>query len=126
MSHPAMMFEIVALDQGKLVEFYTSVFGWQNVSQEGFAFFRFAPASSELLGVIATATIGKPGWDKGVTFYIQVDNLEKMLDKIEAHGGTIIASPIAVDRYHFRFAMFADPEQNILGLIERSAHDHPA
>jgi predicted enzyme related to lactoylglutathione lyase len=65
----------------------------------------------------------KIGWEKGITFYIQVENLEATLTKIEANGGFIAVLPQEVPSYGFRFAMFKDPEFNLVGIVELVAQE---
>lgn len=116
MSHPAVMFEIMANDQQKLIDFYTNVFGWKIDLKNGFAYIHFPPAIYHLLGGIGQAQPGQVGWEKGVTFYIQVEDLDHTLKQVDRCGGKTAVTPTPVDGYHF--AMFYDPEQNLIGLIE--------
>ena len=118
MDSPAILFEIVALNRETLVEFYTNVFGWPAQGNTGSTFIHFPPAPRQLISIIAQAVPGKPGWGKGVTFYLQVESLKTTLEKIEAHGGAVVVTPMAVAQEGFCFAMFEDPECNLIGLIE--------
>lgn len=118
MASPAILFEIVALNREVLVEFYAKVFGWPGHGETGSSFLHFPAAARPLMGLIAKAIPGRAGWGKGVTFYLQVDSLEVTLEKIKAHGGAVVVTPMAVDTESFRFAMFEDPECNVIGLIE--------
>ena len=114
---PAVMFEIMAIDQEKLINFYKTVLGWEESrDKEGFAYICFAPVSRPLLGGIGQAQPGVPGWGKGTAFYLQVDNVEDTLARITSNGGAVIVQPDTIDGY--RFAMFEDPECNLIGLIE--------
>ncbi|HEY0602492.1 MAG TPA: VOC family protein [Herpetosiphonaceae bacterium] len=116
MNHPVVMFEIMADSQPTLIDFYTGVFGWQvQYNQSGFAYIHFPPATYHLLGGIGKAQPGTVGWEKGITFYIQVEDLQKTLEQVRAHGGTVAVEPVEADGYHF--AMFYDPEHNLVGLI---------
>jgi predicted enzyme related to lactoylglutathione lyase len=74
-------------------------------------------------GVVIKAQLGRVGWEKGITFYIQVENLEATLEKIEAHGGFVAVSPKEAPSYGFRFAMFKDPESNLIGIAEVVAQE---
>lgn len=118
MANPAVLFEIVALNREMMVEFYEKVFGWPAPGERGSSFIHFPPAPRPLMSLIAKAVPGRAGWSKGVTFYLQVDSLEVTLEKIKAHGGAVVVTPIAVKAEGFRFAMFEDPECNVIGLIE--------
>jgi predicted enzyme related to lactoylglutathione lyase len=114
---PAVMFEIMAIDQERLISFYKTVFGWEeNRDDAGFAYICFPLANRSLLGGIGKAQPGVPGWGKGITFYLQVDDVDDFIENIKVNGGAIIVPPETIDGY--RFAMFEDPECNLIGLIE--------
>jgi hypothetical protein len=53
---------------------------------------------------------------KGLTPYIQVDNLESIYDQIEANGASVGCA--GTDRRPVRFAVFQHLEYNILDLVE--------
>lgn len=117
MAHPLAMFEVMAVDQQRLIDFYTGVFGWQVVRGEsGFAYIRFPRQEYDLLGGIGMAMPGVAGWGAGVTFYILSDDLGETLDAVRSHGGAVVVEPVTADGYHF--AMFEDPETNLVGIIE--------
>jgi predicted enzyme related to lactoylglutathione lyase len=117
MAHPAVMFEIMANNQQSMITFYSNVFGWQvKRDAEGFAYIHFPPARYHLMGGIGQAKAGVTGWEKGITFYIQVERLQNTLDLVRTHGGTVAVEPVEADGYHF--AMFEDPEHNLIGIIE--------
>jgi predicted enzyme related to lactoylglutathione lyase len=118
MDSPVLLFEVCAIDLEKLSKFYFEVFGWQGSAGEGAGFIPFEPAPRPMWGVVIKAQLGKIGWEKGITFYIQVKNLEAALEKIEANGGFLAVAPQEVPAYGFRFAMFKDPEFNLIGIVE--------
>jgi uncharacterized protein len=61
---------------------------------------------------------GRPSW---VTFYVGVDDLEKHLARAEELGGRRVMGPTDVGGTG-AFAMFADPDGNVLGMFaERRA-----
>lgn len=116
-SNPLAMFEILADDPAAQVAFYAAVFGWRvEYDSTGFAYVHFPTATRHLLGGIGAAQPGVPGWEKGVAFYLQVPNLQETLDLVCASGGAVVVEPTSVDAY--RFAMFTDPEANLIGIIE--------
>jgi hypothetical protein len=115
--HPAIMFEIMANDQSALIQFYSSVFGWHLEMQNGFGLIRFPAVNRALFGGIGQATPGKVGWDRGITFYFEVPSVnEELLNRIQANGGEVVV-PLT-DMGMFIFAMFRDPEQNLLGIMQ--------
>jgi len=120
---PAVMFEILANDQAKLLSFYETIFGWKEIpGTDNFAYIRFPAAYRPLLGGIGQAKPGVPGWGKGITFYLHVRKIDEALfEKIHAKGGAVIELALGekiltVDGY--TFAMFKDPESNLIGLVE--------
>ena len=81
-------FEIGAVDTDKIIKFYKDVFGWEFKSWGG-------PMEYWL---VSTGDKKSPGIDGGVfkskgeavtVNTIDVDNVDKMIAKIESHGGTI-------------------------------------
>lgn len=120
MNHPVAMFEIMALDQTRLISFYQELFGWHvELSPEGFGYIHFPPsppAERPMLGGIGKAKAGVPGWEKGTALYVLVENVADALARAERLGATIIVPSKPVD--HYVFGMFEDPEKNLLGLIE--------
>jgi len=116
MSGPAVMFEILAANQAKLAAFYSQVFGWKlQYDKEGYGYVHFPAAPRALMGGLGQAQPGVTGWGKGITFYLEVANLEATLATVVASGGKVAVKPVSIDGYHF--AMFEDPEQNLIGII---------
>ena len=114
------MFEIMALDQEKLVQFYHDLFGWEvQRDSSGFAYIHFPPpptAGYPVLGGIGKAQPGVPGWEKGTAFYLEVPSVADALVRAVALGGTQVVPSTPVDGY--TFGMFNDLEGNLIGLIE--------
>ena len=118
--HPCGMFEIIAKQQGVLMDFYTKVFGWRyRRGTEGFAYARFDVPGGAALGGIGQADPSMPGYAPGRSFYLLVPDLRAALAAVEAAGGTCTMAPASADGY--AFAMFADPEGNVVGLLESPA-----
>lgn len=115
--HPAVMFEIIASDQVRALQFYEQVFGWSwQFGTGNFGYVHFPFCRPALLGGVGKANTEEPGFKAGTYFYLEVDGLEEALERVEAHGGARYVEPTSVDGY--RFAMFKDPEGNVIGLIE--------
>jgi len=115
-AHPVVMFEFIAADQQRLCDFYRTVFGWEYDVQGGFAYVHFPPATVTLLGGIGQAKPDVPGWQPGRSFYLATEDLEASLAAVIAAGGEVTVPVTDVDGY--RFAMFTDPEQNLVGLLQ--------
>ena len=63
--------------------------------------------------------IGRSPAGRGVvTFYIDVDNLESSLAAVESAGGSTVSGRTQVGPEVY-VAMFADPEGNVVGLVEQ-------
>ncbi len=52
-----------------------------------------------------------------VTFYVQVDDLEKTLEGIEGRGGKTLVPPTEIPNM-VTFALFQDPAGNTVGLVK--------
>ncbi len=115
--HPAVMFEIMANDQSNLSSFYSKVFGWQiEPDSAGFDLIPFPPQFRASLGGIGTAQPGVPGYEKGITFYLEADDLEARLALIVQNGGSQVGDITTLDGY--TFVNFTDPEGNLMGMIK--------
>lgn len=114
MSHPVVFFEIAGKDGKRLQAFYTSVFGWAIDTQRvpGYGYIHTGvPGAIE--GGIREETDVPP--DK--VLYIGVPDLQAALDKVIAAGGATLLPPIEVPD-GVTFALFKDPEGNVMGLIK--------
>jgi predicted enzyme related to lactoylglutathione lyase len=119
-THPAAMFEIMAIQPEFLRTFYSSVFGWTyQINAEGFAYIQFQDSPAifrPALGGIGQADETIAGNRKGTAFYLQVSSIPETLRLVIAHGGAQIMPRTEANGY--TFGMFTDPEHNLLGLIE--------
>ena len=115
-AHPVVMFEFIAKDQAALCAFYRTVFEWSYDITDGFAYVHFAPTTMATLGGIGQAQPQTPGWEAGRNFYLATDDVDSSLAAVVAAGGAIHVPPTTAD--HYRFAMFTDPEGNVVGLLE--------
>jgi predicted enzyme related to lactoylglutathione lyase len=61
--------------------------------------------------------IGPSRGPNQVTFYIEVDDLPAAIARVEAAGGKIVV-PITEIGGTVSFAQFADPDGNVVGLVE--------
>ena len=115
MAHPVVHFEIAGKDGKKLQEFYGKLFDWK---------IEVDPALD--YGMVDTG--GEGGINGGVfqappetppylTFYVQVDDLQAYLDKAVSLGGSVMVPPTPIPNVG-AFAMFHDPEGNLVGLFK--------
>jgi uncharacterized protein len=112
---PVVHFELGCKDLEKTTAFYTGLFGWGKTT---------IPYSSLLNtnspeGIQGHITSLGHEPHQYVTFYIQVDDINKMLEKITAAGGTKIIGPIPLPDKS-QFAWFKDPEGNMVALTTKA------
>jgi len=108
--------EIRTRDLEKAKEFYESLFDWKITGEENKDFSYW---------IIDTGGFPRGGmWrmpkDKplGVITYVLVDNIDATLEKVEKLGGKVVLSKRSSNGG--AYAVFADPEGNMLGLWEAS------
>lgn len=115
MPNPVTHFEVIGRDAKKLQTFYSKVFSWKIDADNPM---QYGMVGAEDKG-IAGGVGGYEGDDgeRGVTFYVEVDNLEDTLRLIESAGGKTVAPPMDVPGGP-RMAQFADPEGHRIGLVQ--------
>jgi len=112
-SHPVVHWEIGGRDTEALRDFYARAFGWKIVEVDpNFSLVR--PSGGGLGGGLARTPEGVPPY---VTIYVQVGDLDTALIRIKGLGGTALAPPTQIDEKS-SFALFRDPEGNVVGLFE--------
>jgi predicted enzyme related to lactoylglutathione lyase len=114
MANPVVHFEIMGKDALKAQKFYADLFGWQiqNIPEMNYGLVNQEQTGGGIGGGISKAD-GAPNY---VTVYIQVDDLQKYLDKAEKLGGRTIVPPTTVPGM-VSFAMFTDLDGNMVGLV---------
>jgi len=105
--------EIPAVDIDASAAFYTKVFGWAIRTRED-----GRKAFDDGVEVSGTWVLGRPPMTAvGLMIYIMVDSVAASVDKVIAHGGTIV-QPLGAYAPEST-ARFADPAGNILGLYQQ-------
>ncbi|MDF1544408.1 MAG: VOC family protein [bacterium] len=117
MAQPVVHFEIMGKDGVKTREFYGKLFDWDFQVMEGMDY-GLVKAAGE--GSIGGGVGANPNSPPGLTFYIQVDDLQASLDKAESLGGKMLVPPTPIPGTG-SFAMFADPDGNAVGLFKAGA-----
>ena len=116
-SVPVSYFEIVSAQAPALVAFYRSVLGWE--SPDGATGYHpVTTGSGGIRGAIVDGSVAV--FPPGLTLTLAVPQLQPVLDAVTASGGTVVLGPTQVPGFG-RFAMFADPSGNRIGLSERPA-----
>ena len=113
MGQPVVHFEVLGQDAKRLQEFYSGLFGWE-ISSDNPINYGMVDTKGE--GGIGGG-IGPAQGQNQLTFYIQVDDLQAYLDRIEAAGGKTVM-PVTEIPDMVTFALFADPEGNVVGLVK--------
>jgi predicted enzyme related to lactoylglutathione lyase len=115
MGNPVTHFEIVGEDASRLQDFYREAFGWE-VLPAGPSYAMVHPGSaSGINGGVGSAPEGQGA--SRVTVYIEVEDLDAALARIEALGGRRVMSPLDVPNGP-SIALFADPEGHVIGLTK--------
>lgn len=118
MTSPVVHWEIGALDAGKLGSFYREMFDWQ-ITPAGPEYSLVAGAGGGIGGGILQVSEHVPPY---LTFYVQVEELESALHRAVELGADELVRPTMVPGVG-RFAMFADPEGHVIGLMEPVSDD---
>jgi len=110
-AHAVVHFEISGPDAGQLGEFYSRLFGWQMQPVPGAAYTLVdTSAGSGINGGIGESA------DSAVTFYIETDDMQAALDKINLLGGKT-ETPITELADMVTFAQFSDLDGLLIGLV---------
>lgn len=112
MAHPVVHFEINSPDADKVRSFYGSLFGWKIDANNPMNY-----------GMVDTGGDGIPGGigssdQKSLTFYVQADDLQAVLDKVETLGGKVVMPVTEIPGTETTLAQFSDPDGNVVGLVK--------
>jgi predicted enzyme related to lactoylglutathione lyase len=118
MGAPVVHFEVNAKDAKRAQEFYSNLFSWQinanNPMNYGLV---MTGAKTGINGGIGQVEADKPPF---VTFYAEVDNPQAYLDRAVSLGGTVVM-PVTEIPNMVTYALFADPEGNLVGIVKAQA-----
>jgi predicted enzyme related to lactoylglutathione lyase len=112
MSHPVIHFEIGGSDGGRLAGFYGDLFGWK-IQDAGPGYWLVTPEDSGIGGGLMQTRAGMPSY---VTVYVATDDLQATLDRAVELGGAQVVEPTEIPGVGW-FALFRDPDDNIVGLL---------
>ena len=115
--HP-VWFEIHVATLSRAENFYHSLAGWEFTSLEGMPVESYRMIATTPSGAIGGAIVtGFPDRrGSGTVIYIEVENLERSVAMVEAHGGTVEATEQAINNTAGSFVLVRDPDGNLLGL----------
>jgi predicted enzyme related to lactoylglutathione lyase len=113
MGNPVVHFEIGGRDGARTAEFYSELFDWDiRIDPTGYG---LVDTGSEV-GIGGGIMQAPPQASPYVTFYVGVADLDKYLTRAEELGATKVLEPMEVGGIG-AFAMFADPDGNLVGLF---------
>jgi predicted enzyme related to lactoylglutathione lyase len=115
MGRPVTHFEILGQDTASLRRFYAQAFDWTLGSADNpMDYAMVEPDGGAGIG----GGIGKTPQGPGhVTFYVSVDDPAAALAQIEQLGGRTVLEPQQIPG-GVTFALFADPEGHVVGLLK--------
>jgi uncharacterized protein len=113
MGNAVVHFELGAADEQQLVRFYGELFGWGMQPIPGGYTLIDTRAGSGINGGIGQSRTGDP-W---VAFYVEADDLQTVLDSAETLGARTIV-PVSEVPGIVTWAMFADPDGLLIGLVK--------
>lgn len=114
-SNPVVHFEVLGQDASALRKFYADAFGWPlGPADDGPM--QYSMVNLKDRGGI-DGGIGKAPQGPGhVTFYVGVQDAQAALDQVERLGGRTVQPPTPIPG-GVTFALFADPEGHVVGLL---------
>lgn len=114
MPRPVVHWEIASSDARRLQRFYSELFGWEVDADNPLGYGLIKTGESRVQGGIVQARRGVPRY---LTFYVHVEALEPYLSRVEELGGEIVVAHSHIPDVG-TFAMFKDPDGNLVGLFE--------
>ena len=115
-------FEITARDTKRAQDFYGTLFDWKIDTNNPLNYGLVATGLK--MGIGGGIGPTSEGSIPQATFYVQVEDVKGYLDKVVRLGGRVVI-PETVIPNMVTFAQFADPEGNIIGLLEGPQVDPP-
>ena len=116
MGNPVVHFEINGPDPAAAGTFYGELFGWHTQEIPGGYLTVDTHAGAGINGGIG----GPPDetYPGHFTIYVEVDDLQKTLDKVEKLGGKTVMPPSEIPgaAQPLTIAMFTDPDGRLIGL----------
>ena len=112
------IFEIPANDFSRAVKFYQAILdiSIEEVEMDGVVMGLFSGSDNSVSGSVIKGSDYKPSAD-GVIIYLNGgDNLQVVLDRVEANRGKIIVPKTQISPEAGFYALFIDTEGNKLGL----------
>jgi uncharacterized protein len=116
MGQPVAMFEVTSADADRARKFYAELFGWTVTSDPSWGDWSMVDTGAGESAVVGGIGASESPGDTGVKIYMRVDDLAASLQRAERLGGSTILGPTDLPEGFGRFALFADPDGNPVGL----------
>lgn len=114
MAAPVVHFEILGKSGPALQRFYRELFDWKISSDNPVNYGLVEKAEGGIGGGVAEAQEGQP---QHVTVYVAVPDTDEYLERVARLGGkTVMPTTVIPDMV--TFALFADPDGNVVGLVK--------
>lgn len=112
-------FEIPALDLGRATAFYEAVFDVEMIREDiGDGDIKsIFPVESGLTGAVAQGPSWRPAEHGAIVYFDGGDDLQPLLDRVAAAGGTVVEPKQTVDATSGYWARFRDTEGNLIGVL---------
>ncbi len=123
MNNPAY-FEIQASDLGKTIHFYTEIFGWKFIKEEGLPIEYYRIETEGVRGGLLKRPANIPPQECGTNSFtcsMMVENYDASAQKIMTHGGIVVMSKFAVPGKCWQ-GYFMDIDNNVFGIFQVDEH----
>jgi len=116
MGAPVAYFEIVSPNAARSRAFYTDLFGWTSVDigDPTYSMIDTGAGDGAIGGGIGEPQ--RPTDPGGTKIYVRVDDLQGYLDRATELGGRMVVPPTPLPGDFGSFAVFADPDGQLVGL----------
>jgi uncharacterized protein len=120
MPNPVVHFEVAGKDGKRSMDFYSQLFDWKLQIEPKMNYGMVSQQDGAGIGGGVYQTMD--GMHPHITFYVQVDDLQKYLDRAVKLGGKMLMPPKEINPEIGWMAMFADVDGNAVGLFKMSAN----
>ena len=113
-AHPIVHIELSTTNHEASSNFYSAVFGWKMTRDEAMNYSMFEYAENQGGGFNPVSDDNPVG---NIMLYIQTDDIEATLERIEAHGGKTLLPKTEIPNTGW-FAFFQDPTGNNMAIYK--------
>ncbi len=118
-------YELMTTDRAAARQFYTAVVGWQHQESQlpGLQYDMFSAGGTAVAGMMdQPEDVRRMGAPPSWIGYVAVDDVDATAAKVTATGGTVHVPPRDIPQVG-RFAIMADPQGAVLGLLRAANPD---